>query len=91
MSVMAATALGVDLGGETRRGLVVVRVGLDLGVWVWVWVSKMMLMAAVTSFLDMCRALMMSMSVNSGPTMDRTVDRWWSETLLPIGTLTLTS
>ena len=77
---------GVGSGGETGGGLVG-RVALNLGA---VWVSKMMLMAAVTSFLAMWRALMMSMSENSEPTMDRTVDKWWSLTLLPIGTLTLT-
>lgn len=80
------TARDVDFGGEIRRVLMV-RVGLNLGV----LVSKMMLMAAVTSFFAMCRALMMSMSVNSEPTIDLTVERWWSVTLLPIETLTLRS
>jgi hypothetical protein len=76
---LVVTARGDDFGGETRC-LLIVRVGFNLGV----LVSKMMLMAAVTSFLAMCRALMMSMSENSEPTMDRTVERLGSVTLLPI-------
>lgn len=78
---------GEGFGGETERWLLG-RVRFNLGA---VWVSKMMLMAALTSFLAMWSALMISMSVNSEPTMDLTVDRWWSLTLLPIGTLTLSS
>lgn len=80
------TAGEEGVGGETGCGLLG-RVGLNFE---GVSVSKMILIAAVTSFLAMCRALMISMSVNSEPTMDRTVDKWWSLTLLPIGTLTLT-
>lgn len=41
-----------------------------------VGVSKMMLMAALTSFFAMWSALMISMSENSEPTTDLTVDKW---------------
>ena len=47
-------------------------------------VSKIMLIAAVASFLAKCRALIMSMSEYSEPTMDRTVDKSSSVTLFPI-------
>lgn len=47
-------------------------------------VSKIMLIAAVASLLAMCRALIMSMSEYSEPTMDRTVDNCSSVTLFPI-------
>jgi hypothetical protein len=46
--------------------------------------SKIMLIAAVASFLAMCRALIMSMSEYSEPTTDRTVDNNSFVTLFPI-------
>lgn len=47
-------------------------------------VSKIMLIAAVTSLLAMCRALIMSMSEYAEPTIVRTVDNSSSVTLFPI-------